>query len=101
MKFLVFTWPAPDAPETLPSSAAFAAQVDRVRKLIADGVVETAYHGKGRAVFIFEAPSEEALNQLLADIPLSERMARSIEPLADFFVHAVGVVDYLRRAEQR
>jgi muconolactone delta-isomerase len=70
-----------------------------MRKLIADGTVETAYHGKGRAVFIFEAPSEDALNQMLADIPLSDRMARSIEPLGDFFVHSAGVVDYLRRAE--
>src|SRR5215472_3300248 len=99
MKFLVFTWPSPDAPKTLPSSADFAAQIDWVRKLIAEGTIETTYHGKGRAVFIFEAPSEQALNRMLADIPLSDRMARSIEPLSDFFTHANGVIDHLRRAE--
>jgi len=99
MKFLVETWPDPGAPPGLPSSAGFEAQTEWFRAHLANGVIDVAHHAPGRALFIFNAGSPQALEALLADIPLRERMAAKFEPLADFWEHTASVTAYLRKSE--
>jgi hypothetical protein len=96
MKFLVCAWPAEDRPSALPSADAFQAQTQWFRSRLAAGVIDCAHHADNRAVFIFNAESVAALEALIAEIPLSGAIARSIEPLADFRTHAERVTAYLR-----
>jgi muconolactone delta-isomerase len=101
MKFLVCTWPNADRPTVPPSAEAFEAQTAWFRERLADGVIDSAHHADDRAVFIFNAPSRDALEALIAGIPLSDQMDRSIERLADFRAHTAGVAQKLRAAEAK
>ena len=97
MKFLVSTCPAEGASKTLPSADAFEAQTAWFRAQLAAGVIDCAHHAPDRAVFIFNADSQAALESLMDQIPLANQMRRTIEPLADFWEHTAGVTAYLRR----
>jgi hypothetical protein len=99
MKFLVETWPDPAAPPGLPAAASFEAQTEWFRAHLANGVIDVAHHAPGRALFVFNAASLEALEALIAEIPLAERMAAKFEPLADFWEHTASVTAYLRKLE--
>lgn len=98
MKFLVCTWPSADAPKHLPTAETFEAQTEWFRARLADGVIDCAHHAHSRAVFIFNAESNVALEALLDELPVSGQMDRSIEPLTDFWVHSENVAGFLRKA---
>jgi hypothetical protein len=97
MKFLVSTRPAEGVSQQLPSAEAFEEQTDWFRRHIASGVIDCAHHAPDRAVFIFNAESQAALEALMDQIPLADQMARQIEPLSNFWEHTAGVTAYLRR----
>jgi muconolactone delta-isomerase len=99
MKFLVCTCPTEEGTKSLPRAADFAAQTEWFRQKLADGTIDVAHHAPGRALFIFNAEDADALNALLNTVPLSQLMQRTVEPLADFWAHTAGVLDYLKKAE--
>jgi muconolactone delta-isomerase len=99
MKFLVFTSPNEDGLKTPPAVDQFDAQTEWFRQRLADGTLDCAYHGDDRAVFIFNAASPEALQSLIADIPLADRMQSEIEPLIDLFEHTERISGYLKGLE--
>jgi len=99
MKFLVFTFPNEDGLKTPPPAAGFDAQTDWFRQRLADGILDCAYHGDNRAVFIFNAASLEQLETLIAAIPLADRMQSKIEPLIDLFEHTERISGYLKGLE--
>jgi hypothetical protein len=98
VKFLVCTWPSADAPKHLPSAEAFEAQTAWFRARHAEGVIECAHHAHNRAVFIFNAETREAMEALIAELPLIGVTDRSIEPLTDFWTHSENVAGVLRKA---
>ena len=101
MKFLVCTWPKPAVLKTPPAPEAFEAQINWFRDHLASGAIERAYHGDDRAVMVMDQASREDLDRLLDQVPLSEQMERSVEPLIDLFEHTAGVLAYLRRGATR
>ena len=101
MKFLVFTFPSEDGLKNPPSAADYDAQTDWFRGKLAEGVIEGAWHGDDRAVFIFNADSLERLKALMDEIPLASLMQRKIEPLIDLFEHTARISGYLRARESR
>ncbi len=100
MKFLVFTFPSEEGLKSPPPAAQFDDQTDWFRQRLADGILDCAYHGDSHAVFIFNAPSLEQLETLMATIPLADLMQRKIEPLIDLFAHTDRVSGYLRGLEK-
>ena len=98
MKFLVSTCPKEGlSRDALPSADEFESQAAWFRDKLASGVIDCAHHAPDRAVFIFNADSQPALEALMDEIPLAHQMARRIEPLKDFWEHTAGVSAYLRR----
>jgi hypothetical protein len=97
MKFPVSTCPREGVFSALPSAEAFEAQTAWFRAQLASGVIDCAHHAPDRAVLIFNAESQAALEKLIDALPLAHQMARKIEPLADFWEHSAGVAAYLRR----
>ena len=71
-----------------------------IRKEVAAGTIESAYHGHNHAVLIANAESAVALWQWLEKIPLSELMDREVEPLTDLFEQMEGVLKFLQNRER-
>jgi hypothetical protein len=91
MKFMVFTSPSESGLKDPPTAAEYTEQVDAYRQAIADGIIDSIYYGKGRALLLVNGVSDAEVEAFLLKIPNAHKMQRQIEPLEDFFEHAARV----------
>jgi hypothetical protein len=95
VKFMVFTSPTDDTIKHPPTAAMYNSQISAVRDAIETGKLDTAFHGRGRALYITNGASEQEVDDFFRSIPLAGQMQRTIEPLEDFFEHAERISAYL------
>ena len=95
MKFMVFTSPSESGLKDPPTAAAYKQQIDRYRQAISDGIIDSIYYGKGRAMLLVNGASEADVTAFLLKLPNARKMQRQIEPLEDFFEHAARVYSRL------
>ena len=91
MKFMVFTSPSESGLKNPPTASEYKEQTDRYRQAISDGIIDSIYYGKGRALLLVNGASETEVEAFLLKLPNAHKMQRQIEPLEDFFEHAVRV----------
>ncbi|HLZ84152.1 MAG TPA: hypothetical protein VKQ54_11350 [Caulobacteraceae bacterium] len=99
MKFMVFTSPTEEGLKNPPSAAAYGAHVEFMRSAVDSGVIQTALHGKGRAIFVVNADTELEVDVFFRSAPLAYQMKRVVEPLEDFFEHARRIHAYLLESD--